>query len=137
MKQRGRKSALKSVEFPPTPVAPPANLSEPAKQAFYDLVASCEPEHFTNSDIGLISVYVNAQVLVDKALKDLEQTPNDKDALKLWETSAKIMSNFAMRLRIGPQSRRQYAKVDRPMDWSEQFRARQAQSQKKPWEWEP
>jgi hypothetical protein len=32
------------------------------------------------------------------------------------------MSNLALRLRLGPQSRREKAKVERPLTWDEKFR---------------
>ena len=43
-------------------------------------------------------------------------------ALKLWEKANKIMSGLALRLRLGPQSRREKAKVERPLTWDEKFR---------------
>src|SRR5262249_42250895 len=48
---------------------------------------------------------------------------NDGKALALWEKSTRTMSGLALRLRLGPQSRRERAKVDPgPLTWSEQFR---------------
>ena len=129
MEQRGRKSAaslgvVPRIAAPPSdPVQPLENLSEPARTAFINLVSSCEPTHFTNADIGLITQYASAQAMAEKALGELERDPGDKAAMKLWETSAKLMSSLALRLRIGPQSRKQYFKP----------KLREA----RPWEWEP
>ena len=68
MEQRGRKSAaslgvVPRIAAPPSdPVQPLENLSEPARTAFINLVSSCEPTHFTNADIGLITQYANVRI---------------------------------------------------------------------------
>ena len=59
MKQRGRKSAASLsitpvLEHKPVAVQPPATLSEPARAMFLHLVGNCHPEHFEESDVGLL-----------------------------------------------------------------------------------
>jgi hypothetical protein len=50
------------------------------------------------------------------------QNGDDPDALRTWEKANKVMSGLALRLRLGPQSRRERAKVERPLTWDERFR---------------
>jgi len=57
--------------------------------------------------------------------------------LKVWERATSIMASLALRLRLGPQSRREKAKVDRPLTWDERFQIELAERQQngpKPWE---
>ena len=42
--------------------------------------------------------------------------------LAVWEKSVKMMKDMALRLRLGPQSRRERPKVERPLTWDERFR---------------
>jgi phage terminase small subunit len=128
MKQRGRKSAASLAVAPvsehePVPVQPPPTLSEAAKEIFLDLVSSVEPAHFENSDVGLLSQYCEAQAMAERAAAVLSGPGEAADwALKLWEKANKVMSGLALRLRLGPQSRREKAKVQRPLTWDEKFR---------------
>jgi len=129
MKQRGRKSAASLAVAPVTehqlvPVQPPATLSKPARAVFLDLVGDCHPEHFEDSDVGLLCQYCEAQAMAERAAAELQNgTGKTADwALKLWEKANKVMSGLALRLRLGPQSRREKAKVERPLTWDEKFR---------------
>jgi phage terminase small subunit len=144
MKQRGRKSAASLAMTPlleqhePVSVQPPATLSEPARAVFLDLVGNCHPEHFEDSDVGLLCQYCEAQAIAERAAAELQSGTSQAAewALKLWEKANKIMSGLALRLRLGPQSRREKAKVARPLTWSERFCMEQAQRQNQgaPWE---
>ena len=128
MKQRGRKSAASLAVAPvsehqPVPVQPPPTLSEAAKEIFLDLVSSVDPAHFENSDVGLLSQYCEAQAMAERAAAVLSGTGEAADwALRLWEKANKVMSGLALRLRLGPQRRREKAKVERPLTWDEKFR---------------
>ena len=107
----------------PVLVQPPASLSEPAKAVFLDLVASCDPEHFEDSDVTLLARYANAVVFTEQAEARLQADPDDTKALALWEKATRTMSGLALRLRLGPQSRREKAKAPRgPLTWDESFR---------------
>ena len=144
MKQRGRKSAASLAMTPlleqhePVSMQPPATLSEPARVVFLDLVGNCHPEHFEDSDVGLLCQYCEAQAIAERAAAELQSGTSQAAewALKLWEKANKIMSGLALRLRLGPQSRREKAKVARPLTWSERFCMEQAQRQNRgvPWE---
>jgi phage terminase small subunit len=127
MKQRGRKGQIKAlspvVEHEPIPVRPPPNLSEAARAAFVELVAGCEPRHFEQSDVTLLARYAVATVLAEGAEATLQEHPDDTKALAVWEKSVRTMSGLALRLRLGPQSRRERAaKVERDLTWDERFR---------------
>jgi hypothetical protein len=104
------------------PVLPPAGLSAAARAAFITLVAECPPDHFEASDTSLIARYAVASVLAEGAETKLQADPADTKALAVWEKAVRTMSALALRLRLGPQSRREKAKVDRPLTWDEQFR---------------
>jgi len=117
--------AMASVIQPhaPTPVQPPASLSEPARKAFVELVTDCAPDHFEASDVTLLARYANAVVFTEQAEARLQANPDDTKALALWEKATRTMSGLALRLRLGPQSRREKAKTPRgPLTWDEQFR---------------
>jgi hypothetical protein len=126
--RRGRKSAAELEMEPlmrraePTRVQPPASLSEAARGAFLDLVVSCDPEHFEDSDVTLLARYANAVVFSEQAEAQLQANPDDAKALTLWEKATRTMSGLALRLRLGPQSRREKAKAPRrSIPWDEQF----------------
>jgi phage terminase small subunit len=126
MKQRGRKLAASLAVAPvsehePVPVQPPPTLSEAAKEIFLDLVSSVDPAHFEHSDVGLLCQYCEAQAMAERSAAKL-QNGDDPDALRTWEKANKVMSGLALRLRLGPQSRRDRAKVERPLTWDERFR---------------
>jgi hypothetical protein len=111
---------------PPVPIQPPSGLSEPARAAFIALVRECPPDHFEQSDVSLIARYVVASVLAEGAEVTLQADPENAKALAVWEKAVRTMSALALRLRLGPQSRRERAKVQRPLTWSDEFRLRQA-----------
>jgi phage terminase small subunit len=132
MKQRGRKSAASLAitpvfEHKAVPVQSPPTLSEPARAVFLDLVGSCNPEHFEKSDIGLLCQYCEAQSMAERAAAELQNGTGEAPewALKLWEKANKVMSGLALRLRLGPQSRRERAQVKRALTWDERFRLEQ------------
>jgi hypothetical protein len=77
---------------------------------------------FEASDTSLIARYAVASVLAEGAETKLQADPADTKALAVWEKAVRTMSALALRLRLGPQSRREKAKVDRPLTWDEQFR---------------
>jgi hypothetical protein len=103
-------------------VQPPASLSEAARAAFIAVVSSVAPEHFEQADATLLARYATATVLAEAAEATLQSDPTNTKALALWEKSTRTMSGLALRLRLGPQSRRERAKPDRPLSWSERFR---------------
>jgi phage terminase small subunit len=108
------------------PIQPPTGLSEAARAAFIALVTSCAPDHFEPSDVSLITRYAVASVLAEGAETTLQADPGNTKALAVWEKAVRTMSALALRLRLGPQSRREKAKVQRPLTWSDEFRLRQA-----------
>jgi phage terminase small subunit len=112
-------------------VQPPATLSKPARAVFLDLVANCHPEHFEDSDAGLLCQFCEAQAMAERAAAELQNGTGEAAewGLKVWEKANKVMSGLALRLRLGPQSRREKAKVTRPLTWSERFCMEQAQQQ--------
>jgi hypothetical protein len=103
-------------------VQPPVGLSEAARAAFIALVTECPPDHFEASDTSLIARYAVASVLAEGAEAALLADPGNTKALAVWEKAVRTMSALALRLRLGPQSRREKAKVQRPLTWAEKFR---------------
>src|SRR5262245_55119104 len=127
--RRGRKSAAELEMQPlmrhaePTPIHPPLSLSEAARGVFLDLVNSCDPEHFEDADASLLARYATATVFAEGAEARLQADPDDSKALALWEKATRTMSGLALRLRLGPQARREKAKAPRgSLTWDEQFR---------------
>jgi phage terminase small subunit len=129
MKQRGRRSAASLAITPvithePVPVQPPAALSEAARKVFLDLVSSVDPAHFEQSDVGLLCQYCEAQVMAERAAAELQRGEGPPNArwLAAWREGTRTMKDLALRLRLSPQSRREKAKVERPLTWDERFR---------------
>ena len=125
--RRGRKSQAERDMEPlmhhaePVPVQPPASLSEPAKAVFLDLVSTCDPEHFEASDVTLLGQYCEASALAARSASALQA--GDVSQLAIWEKATRTMSGLALRLRLGPQSRREKAKTPQgPLTWDERFR---------------
>ena len=53
---------------------PPASLGQRERAVFIDLVTSCDPRHFRNSDVPLMCRYVEAVVLAEQASGELAAT---------------------------------------------------------------
>jgi phage terminase small subunit len=87
----------------PVPVQPPPSLSEAARAVFLDLVSSCHPDHFKQSDVTMLAQYCEAASLAARSAAEL-QSGGDHKTLLLWEKATRTMSNLALRLRLGPQS---------------------------------
>jgi hypothetical protein len=122
---------------PVAALAPPATMSEAGKTAFLALVDSCAPDHFEPCDIGLVAQYAEADALAAKIAPKLHDGTATQQEILLWEKSTRLMSGLALRLRIGPQSRRERAKAPRELTWSERFAIKQQERErhgKKPWE---
>lgn len=91
-------------------VEPPEHLSDEERTEFIAIVSNCSAEHFTKSDLPLLSSYVGAIVLARNALKD---AAHDKDALIIWEKATRLVAMMATRLRLSPQARTDPAKIAR------------------------
>ena len=109
-----------------TPIRPPATLSAPAKAVLHALVADTEPSHFKPADAGMLCQYCEAQAMAERAAAELNgEGPPNTQWLAVWEKAVKVMKDLALRLRLGPQSRRERARADRPLTWSDRFRLEQ------------
>jgi hypothetical protein len=108
MLQRGRVSRLSRsvVAFPidvdNARLAPPSWLSRDEKKLFSEIVGSTRARHFTPSDEPLLCSYVQATMLVRRAIK---KAGRDRAALVTWERATKIQGTLATKLRLAPQSR--------------------------------
>jgi len=111
------------VHSEPVPVQPPVTLSDPARKIFLELVASCDPAHFEDADVGILAQFCEAQALAERAAQELQkESPPNSRWLAAWKEGTKTMKDLALRLRLSPQSRREKAKVKRPLTWDENFR---------------
>ena len=109
-----RKSAAsRSITTPtssPIWLQPPATLSGPARELFVRIVSANTPKHFMPSDLPLLSTYVEACTMSEKATKELNKKPIDDNGrpsawLHVQEKQTKIMQGLSMRLRLSPRSR--------------------------------
>jgi phage terminase small subunit len=108
---------------------PPAGLSEAARSVWVDLVASHDEGHFTEGDVTLMQQYCEAASLAQKAAVALQA--GDDTRLKVWERATSIMASLALRLRLGPQSRRErQASASKPRSWMDDFAAAQERLRK-------
>jgi hypothetical protein len=88
---------------------------------FLDLVNSLDPTHFEPADATLLGQYAEASALAARSAAALQA--GDASQLSVWEKSTRVMSGLALRLRLGPQSRRERAKAGRALRWDERLRA--------------
>jgi hypothetical protein len=122
-----RKAAAHIAVMPayPTPpvIQPPASLSEPAKAIFAEIVGCCDVDHFQQADVHLLAAYATAAALVERCephLQGDDDKPPDSKWVSTWREANKSMSNLALRLRLGPQSRRERAaSKPKTLTWSE------------------
>jgi hypothetical protein len=93
----------------PTRLTPPSSLSPDERKAFIDLVGSCEPNHFRQSDIVLLCRYVEAIVLAETAARHLRKDAVVNGKTSAWlvvqEKSVRAITALSMRLRLSPQAR--------------------------------
>jgi hypothetical protein len=90
-------------------LAPPADLPEPARQAFLDLVLGHPPDHFQPTDVPIILAYCQTVVLMDLAAGELAVRIGVDDKPSPWIAEhgrlAKTLIALSRRLRVGPQAR--------------------------------
>jgi phage terminase small subunit len=115
MGSRGRKSSapyeLPVIDVARIPVQPPTHLGDAERQRFVDLVSACDPQHFCISDAPLLARYCEADVLAERAAKELREQgavlvngrPNGW--LIVQEKCVRAQVALALRLRLSPQSR--------------------------------
>jgi phage terminase small subunit len=115
MGKRGRRSAA-SYEVPVVVdvgrirVQPPGHLGETEVQRFADLVASCDPQHFRDSDVPLLARYIEADVLAERAAAELRANGAVIDGrpspwLTVQEKAVRAMVALSLRLRLAPSAR--------------------------------
>jgi len=114
-------------------IAASPSLSAAAKAIFDDIVGNCDRDHFRQADVHLLASYCSAAAMVERAEPHLEGTgdaPPDERWVRTWKEACRTMTNLAMRLRLGPQSRREKALKPKELDWSTRFRLeREAEQQ--------
>jgi hypothetical protein len=102
MRQRGRRSAANlvtlHVDGAPTRLEPPACLSDRERKLFSELIAACDPRHFVESDLPLLTSFVQATVLA-------QMTANDPTKIETWALTVRLQAMLATRLRLAPQAR--------------------------------
>jgi phage terminase small subunit len=93
-----------------TRLKPPASLSKPERAAFVDLVSSCDPKHFAQSDMPLVIRYVEAIAQADQAALRIRTDGaviNGKPSpwVMIQEKAVRSLVMLALRLRLSPQAR--------------------------------
>jgi hypothetical protein len=127
MRQRGRKSAAASAIEPhvipgTSRLTPPSSLTKAEQTAFTELMASCDPAHFRESDMPLLISYIQATATARK-------TARDPAKAGLWEKAVRLQAMLATRLRLSPQSRIDPETIGRQQGFYNGLR--------KPWEPKP
>ena len=95
---------------------PPDGLSDAAKAAFLDLVTTCPADQFQPPDMPLLCRWAELTAMCEAASVELQAAGMLAPAgvgyspwLRVYLECTKALSNLALRLRIGPQSRMQKA----------------------------
>jgi hypothetical protein len=104
VKQRGRRSAANviALEGGRRRLEPPNDLAPNEAALFREIVATCSPDHFVESDRYLLVSFVQSTLLSRKAAKVLH---TDASALQVWDRATKMQATLATRLRLAPQAR--------------------------------
>jgi len=89
---------------------PPVALSRAEALLFREIIAACDPVHFTQSDLPLLSRYVEAITLAEQAAEHLrDEGPVIQGRPSPWltvsEKAIRAVVALSMRLRLSPQSR--------------------------------
>jgi phage terminase small subunit len=85
-------------------------LSEAERTIFLDLVTSCSPRHFQQSDMPLLVRYCETATLADQAAEHIRQEGAVvAGRLSPWvtaqEKAIRALTALSMRLRLSPQAR--------------------------------
>ena len=89
----------------PKRLKPPEGLTEAARTEFVRIVACERADHFTKSDLSMLVQYCKAAALADPAIREMPGNGPPDRWLTVWEKSARMMKDLALRLRLSPQSR--------------------------------
>jgi hypothetical protein len=88
-------------------IAPPDDLTGPARELFLDLVQAVRPRHFQPCDIPLLSSYARAIVIEREAALMIQD--NIKGAtlavIRVQQMAFQVVHRLAIRLRLSPQGR--------------------------------
>jgi len=84
---------------------PPDGLSERARSEFLRIITNERADHFRPSDQSLLVQYCEAAALADRAMREMQGEGAPERWLTVWEKSARMMKDLALRLRLSPQSR--------------------------------
>jgi phage terminase small subunit len=89
---------------------PPAGLDVAAREVFNALVNATDSQHFTNSDLPLLTEYAAACALAREASGHIAEHGAVSDGrvnpwLQVMEKANRAMVALSMRLRLSPQSR--------------------------------
>jgi hypothetical protein len=113
---------VRAVDGRPSPLRPPPSLNEDERKIFVDLVATTDADHFVASDVPVLVVFCRAVAMEQWAAARLRKAPDGK-WLAVWERAARAVTTLSAKLRLCPQSRRQYAKAPgRPLSYYERMR---------------
>jgi phage terminase small subunit len=90
----------------PKRLKPPETLSEGARAEFLRVVTTEKADHFRQSDLSMLCQYCEACSLAEEALKEARcEAPPNRHWLAAWREATRTMKDFALRLRLSPQSR--------------------------------
>jgi hypothetical protein len=99
----GRKSAdskALNIDGSPPPLVPPSYLNPEERKLFQEIISSCDPRMFAQSDSPLLVSYVQSTLLSRRLSKG-----SDPKAIMLWEKATRMQATLATKLRLAPQAR--------------------------------
>jgi phage terminase small subunit len=92
-------------------LSPPADLLPEEREQFLNIVSACAPNHFRESDTGLLIEYTRARLQAQRAADELraggEVLASGKlnPWLQIQRQSVRAMTQLARTLRLTPQAR--------------------------------
>lgn len=96
-------------------VVPPDDLLGDARNIFCDLVLGVRPDHFQNSDVGMLCVFSRALALEKVASAGLAADGyTDSDWLPVLQASTRCISTFSRMLRLNPSARSMSSTASEP-----------------------
>jgi hypothetical protein len=113
----------------PGRLAPPASLGDAEKRAFIDLVCSVPVTQFAACDLPLLCAWAETVALRERMATrmsvegELDEKGKPSGAFTIHKEATKTLNALALRLQIGPQSRRQKApkREMRPVSYYERL----------------
>src|SRR5262245_29536288 len=94
-----------------TRLAPPRDLDAGERDRFVKLVSACAVDHFRESDAAVVTEYVRAAMLCERAAAAMREAGGAVVGTRInpwfgvWQRAVRTLAVLSTRLRLNPQGR--------------------------------